>query len=810
MSSSTDWERFLPWSLFLFSASGCAALIYEVVWLQQLQLVIGASAVSVGLLLAAYMGGLFLGSVAIPQLLSAKHHPLHLYAALELAIGLFGMILLFALPSVGRLYAGTSLQGVAGIALRGIMAAACLLPPTILMGATFPIIARCMEPTRVGLSRVGLLYGANIAGAVFGCLFAGFYLLRVHDLAAATYTAVAINALVALCSFVLGTRTNFAAPIYRPRDQSAVQPRSAASTYAAIAISGFCALGAQVVWTRVLSVLYGATVYTFSIILAVFLTGLGIGSALGSVWARRTARPRLAFGICQLALAISIAWTGWTMSRSLPYWPIDPTLSLSPWFTFQVDLLRTLWTILPATVLWGASFPLALATIASPEQDSGWLAGRVYGANTAGAIAGSLLITFMAIPYLGTAPSQQMLIAMSWISAIVLVVPLYAGWRRFTSLAACTACALVSLLVVSDIPWQVIAYGRRIALMMTSDLDEARTHPINVLYRGEGLNSSLVITDQEGQRIIYVNGNAEASNASDDMRLERMAGHIPASIHPDPHDVLIIGFGAGVTAGSFVPYPEIKKIVIAELEPLIPPASGEFFKGENYDVLHDPRTRVVYDDGRHYLLTTKEKFDVITADPVHLYVKGTSALYTKEYFEIMRRRLNPGGVVGQWLPLYDGDMETMKSVLATFFEVFPDGTVWSNHIEDRGYDLVLVGQDGPNRINVDKLQERFQRSDHAAVVESLRAVGFKSALDVMATYLGRGPELKPLLAGAQINSDRNLRLQYIAGFEINSTGSESIYRYLWAFRRFPEGLFEGSDTFLNPLRALLQPPSPGR
>lgn len=205
-------------------------------------------------------------------------------------------------------------------------------------------------------------------------------------------------------------------------------------------------------------------------------------------------------------------------------------------------------------------------------------------------------------------------------------------------------------------------------------------------------------------------------------------------------------------------------------------------------------------------MTTNDKFDVITSDPVHLWVKGTSALYSKEYLEIVRRHLNPGGVVAQWLPLYDGDVETVKSVLATFFEVFPSGTVWSNHIGNRGYDLVLLGQNAPTKINLDELEQRLNRPDHSAVADSLRAVGFRSTVDFLATYLGQASDLKPWLAGAQFNSDRNLRLQYLAGFEINSAESEQIYEYLLAYRRFPEDLFVGSDRFIQPLKSLLQSP----
>ena len=200
--------------LLLLAASGCAALIYEIVWLQLLQLVIGSSAVSLGLLLAAYMGGLCLGSAAMPRLVSRQRNPLIVYACLELGIAAFGMITLFGLPALGRVYLAGPTSGMLGLVMRGGVAAACLLPPTILMGASFPAIARWVQSTPKAVSWLGALYSANIAGAVAGCLIAGFYLLRVYDMATATYAAAAINAAVALVALALGTRGQTPRPVF--------------------------------------------------------------------------------------------------------------------------------------------------------------------------------------------------------------------------------------------------------------------------------------------------------------------------------------------------------------------------------------------------------------------------------------------------------------------------------------------------------------------------------------------------------------------------------------------------------------------
>ena len=202
---------------------------------------------------------------------------------------------------------------------------------------------------------------------------------------------------------------------------------------------------------------------------------------------------------------------------------------------------------------------------------------------------------------------------------------------------------------------------------------------ISYLYVGEGMNSSIAVSDlASGIRHFHVSGKVEASTEPQDMRLQRMLGHIPALVHPSPRSVLVVGFGAGVTAGSFIPYPELQRIVICEIEPLIPEHVAPYFGEENYHVLHDPRVQVFYDDARHFVLTTPEKFDIITSDPIHPWVKGAATLYTKEYFELVKRHLNPGGVVTQWVPLYESNPDVVKSEIATFFDAFPHGTIWAN------------------------------------------------------------------------------------------------------------------------------------
>ena len=784
-------RRFLPVLLLLFAASGCSALIYEVVWYQLLQLAIGSTAVSMGVLLATFMGGLCIGSLALPRLRLGGRHPLRVYAWIETGIAGFGLLALVTLPLINRVYVAGLAHGLPGMLLRGLLAAACMLIPTVLMGASLPAITRWIDATAEGVSWWGLLYGGNTAGAVAGCLIAGFYLLRIYDTYVATYAAAALNVVVAALSFALarlapgssgGEDAAFAEADARERASERSWP-----VYAAIAISGACALSAEVVWARLMGMLLGATVYAFSIILAVFLTGLAAGSGIAALalpsMRARFLTARRALGWSQILAALGIAWTAYMIAHSLPYWPIDVMLTRSPWQLFQLDTARSLWAILPATLFWGASFPLALAA-AKPQPNHGRTVGAVYAANTLGAIAGALATSLVLVPWIGTQNSQRALLIASALGALVMLGP---GFDALSSAAApllaLAACGWLAW-HVDAVPGKLIAYGRQMPRFSTDS---------EIVQVAEGRNSSIAIGRwTDGSYEIDVNGHIEATTEPFDMSLQRMVGHLPGLLHPNPKSVLGIGFGAGVSAGTFTRYPGIATITVCEIEPAIPPLSTRYFARENYGVYHNPKTRVVFDDARHYLMTTAEKYDIIASDPLDVFVKGTAGLYSKEYFEAVKRHLNPGGFFTLYVPLYESDRPTVQSELATFFDAFPNGTVWGNTREGRGYDMVFLGQAEPLKIDIDEVNARLARPDYANVAASLSEVGFHSAAGLFAAYMGQESDLGKWTEGAAINRDRDLRLEYLAGWGINSQMQDTLYAEMLAYRRTPSNIFTGS------------------
>jgi len=777
----------MPLLLLFFVASGCAALIYEVVWFDLLRLVVGASSISLAIVLTSYMGGMCLGSLAFPRWVSPHHPPLRVYAYLEVAIAVFGIVLLGLLPIVGKIYFAVVGHGPLSVALRAFVCLLCLLPPTMLMGATLPAIARCLSTTRSGISRLGLLYMANLAGGVAGCLLAGFYLLRLYDGIVATLFAVSLNAAVAAIALWLSSHARLrATDISKLTLPSFVDHRT---VYLVIALSGLTALGAQVVWTRVLGLILGGTVFSFTIILAIFLTGLGIGSSVGSIVARHIRSPLLGLGWCQLALVAAIPLASHMITSELPFWQLNPEFASSVFQRFTHDLVRCAVAILPATALWGASFPLALAAAAARGQEPGHLAGGINAANTIGAIAGALVFGLAMIPMVGTSISQQILAGLSGCAALLIFGTHSATWmgekrgaaRAVVATAVIAGFALLAIQAVPPVSGIVIANGRH-AHKLDLVLEK-------ILFVGEGRSSSIAVIDSPSSRSrsIHVGGKVMASTVPEDMRLQRMMGHLPALLHPNPKTALVVGFGTGITAGSLLLHPEIERVVICEIEPLMLKAGGQFFAAENYGVVDDPRVEVIYDDARHFIATTEEEFDIITSDPFDPWMDGAAILYSVEYYELAKKHLRAGGIAAQWVQLYEIDEPSIKSMLASFMRVFPLGTVWSTHIpRNGGSDLMMLGSADAVEIDVNQLAARIERNPRLA--QSLEDVDLGYFITLLATYFTRGSDLEEWLEDAQINRERSLRLQYFAGFSVETYELREIYRAMVPYRQYPEDI----------------------
>lgn len=771
----------------LFFLSGCAALIYEVVWFQLLKFTIGSSSISLGITVSTFMGGMCLGSLLYHRIVASHHNPLRVYAYLELGIGIWALMTLYLLPVVGNIYFHFAGYGPLGIVTRSFVAALFLLPPTMLMGATLPAIARWVRADKAGLSFLGIFYSTNILGAVVGTLLAGFILLRLFDTHVTTYVAFAINLTVTLLAITLAKSMGF-------NQSSGSEVGSATERtsylYWVAAFSGFTALGCQVLWTRLLAEYFGGTVYSFSIILAVFLVGLGIGSSLGAVVSRRVKSPLVLLFFLQVALGIAIWWSGYAINNLVHrifLFGITPDyIGEDPLFLAKSlnDLTRSVITILPATLIWGSIFPLALSVVTENQQDPSRESGRLYAANTLGAVFGALCMTLITIPWMGTVVSQQIVNAVAIVGAgiVVLALPRPLKWHA-PAVFGSGALVIGIVLVFTPTPTNqnMSLLGR-----LQSYWDR-----YELLAFEQGVNSTVGVTtfERSGEfyRRLHVSGKVVASNFPEDMRLQRLLAHLPAMFQEEPKSALIIGFGAGVTAGTFTLYDSIERIVIVEIEPRVPLVSGEFFKDENYDVLNDPRVELIIDDGRHYLATTDEQFDIITTDPIHPWVKGAASLYSKEFYELVKAHLTPQGFVSQWAPFYETDEAAVKSQIATFFDAFPQSSVWNTYPEGRGYDATLLGYNAALEITEERLVSAMTRTPE--ITSSIRELGFQNPAFLLYHYGGQASDMEEWLADAQINRDRNLRLEYLAGASLNSQMASQIAENMVSNISYPSNIF---------------------
>lgn len=777
-----------PLLLPLFLAGGAAALIDEVTWFQLLALHAGGTSRAMAAVLATFMAGLGAGAILAPRL-GRSRRPMVVCAVLEAAIGVCALAMPALLPAIGRLPPALQAPGFT----------LALLAPAVAMGATLPVAARALGSGRAAARAVGWLYAANTLGGVIGCLLAGFWLLRVHDTAVAARVAAGTSGLAAAWALMLATRSApaeaEAARSGARRDPDAAPPPLDHALLVVSCLSGMTALAAEVVWTRLLALLLGGTTYTFSLILACFLAGIAIGAAIAAT----LAPPRGWLAWCHAALVPAIAFGAWAAGVGLPAWPIDPRLSASPWVQLQIDLVRCLVVVLPAAILWGASLPLCIAAaVRDGRADAPRAAAAVLAANTLGAVLGSLAAAILLLPGAGSLATTQWVVVVAALAALVALPPRRrgaGGAARF--LAPGLALALAAILVprLPALAPSLVGWGRYAALY--------RGEPSEFLVVREGADSTLAVSRNLVGTLNYHNaGKVQASGEPQDMRLQRMLGHIVTLVPEAPRRVLVIGCGAGVTAGSVSVDPEVEEETICEIEAEVPRTAGEYFTSINDGVIDNPKVRVRIDDARRFLRETEGTFDAITSDPFDPWVRGAANLYTEEFFTLAKRRLSPGGAITVFVQLYEAGTPAVKSEIATFLRVFPEGLVFGNTAGGEGYDLVLLGTNGPTRIDLDRIDARIHAPGAERLRDSLAAIGCDGAAELFASYAAAGPQLGLWLSDAQINRDANLRLQYLAGLGVNAYEQAPIYRAILGAGAWPEGIFTGSPERLERLEQL--------
>jgi spermidine synthase len=673
----------MPFLLALiFAVSGASALVYEVAWVRMLAASLGASSYTIGTVLAAYMGGLALGAWWIGKRADRDSRPLLTYAKLELGIALSAVLVplaFMALPAINRAAYG-ALEGKlwALTAVRCGLAFAILLVPTALMGATFPAMASAAASEGHKGWRVGLVYGANTLGAVAGVLLAGFWLIGNYGLRMTTWIAVGANIAAALAAYAIASGQKPRVMI--PEEIAGAPPEEEASraeqkmALAAAAACGFVSLGFEVLWTRMFSVLFASITYSFAMMLAVFLLGLAIGAPIAGRLSDLVKRARLELaGVFMLAVAVA----------SLGAYLVFPHLSTQTgttslafggpsWPKYLQSLAGDASKVMlfPAFLM-GAILPV-LARILSQGPTAGMASrlGRVYAANTLGAMGGSLVTGFILIPWVHNFAHVAVILAA--LSSAAGAALLFRGghWQPLNRwLVTGVAAAALALTVIAG-PF------REKVLLEKAGLQKPG---ITLLWYDEGPSLTVAVVEEEKSRDRTMYTDAfKVAGTGDTYEYMRMIAHLPMLLHPEAKSACVVGLGTGTTAGALALWP-LEKLDIVELCPEVARATP-YFKRANRGLMDrigkDPRIRLLFDDGKAYLRSTRRSYDVIVAEPLNPHMTGASSLYSKEFYEAAKARLAPDGVVTQWIPIHGVKPEDFRSLFHTFTTVFPETAVW--------------------------------------------------------------------------------------------------------------------------------------
>jgi len=722
----------------LFAIGGFSALVYEVLWMRSFRLVFGSSTRSAAAVLAAYFGGMALGAW-IGARLAARGDPLRRYGWAELAIGgsALGVWVWLALFErvYPALYAACGGPGAPLTLAKLCLAGLALAPPAAAMGATLPLVAQALvlRPEHVA-RRTGLLYAFNTAGAAAGALLAGFVLPPTLGVRAALLVAVSLSTAVGLAALALARRTRGAAGWASEPPVAPPDARPAPVLLFAAAFSGFGVLALEVLFVRLLSQRSEGSVYTFGLMLAIFLLALAAGSLWvarrldrGDEW-RFLARTQTAAVVAILLAPLLFQWI-----------PLFTLFSRDD--SLAVRLLRfgagAALVLGPAVCLIGVVLPATWKLAAGEARAVGAQVGRLAATSTAAGVAGSLAAGFVLLPQLGLGASllavaglYAMLAALAWVRA-------GGGARRF-GLAALPLVAVAAWAAVG--PWRIhlqpLSAGERL-----------------LLYR-DGEAASLAVIEQEnGNRSIKLD-HAYLLGSSSAAGLELRQGRLPLLLHPDPRRVAFIGVATGITASAVLDFP-VERAVAVELVPGVVDALPHFARW-NGAFFRDPRTRIAVDDGRNFLLGTGEHFDVIVSDLFVPWHAGTGDLYSLEHFRAAARRLAPGGLFVQWLPAYQLDVLELRAVTATFLGAFPHAQLWRADFDADQPLLALVGAASARALDPESLRAACARL--AAASRPAPFLGSPSGLLLL--YLADSDALQAWAHGAPQNTDDRPFIEY--------------------------------------------------
>jgi spermidine synthase len=750
-STSVSLRTALPWLLAVsLIATGASGLIYQVVWFRVLGTIFGVTVQATSAVLAAFMAGLALGSFLAARFVDRLRDPLRGYGVVEIGIGLAGLASLPLLDALQPFYRATA--GLLGegnpilIGLRFTLGFLVMMIPTTLMGTTLPLVVRASALHSPAVARnIGLLYAGNTFGAIVGAFTAGFFLIGVYGLTVAVAVAATFNLVIGLIwtGAARGLEPLTAAGEARsePALPDAVRPNRllAGVVLGTYALSGATALANEVIWTRVLSGIFPGTVYAFTLMLCAILAGIALGSWLVTPFLQRRRNWALVYAGCQVALAATSLLSIATLASAFQLEGLLSRLVGIPGGLLleepAVMALIAFAAIGPASIAMGVTFPVAARLYAATSSRLGDRVGRIYGANTLGAIAGSLGGGLVLIPLVGAERALWLTALGNTVIAVVVLAVAPGRWRERAVLAVAGAVALAGVALLTPSLY---------AKLSATDPRGERT-----IWLAEGPDATVrVVRNPDRTQILYINSEGQASDDEKILSFHYLLGHLGLLLHPSPRDVLAIGLGGGATPGAAALH-DRATVTVVELYPGVI-EGARFFREVNFGIHDRPNVRLLVNDGRNFLLFREQEYDIIVADIIRAKNAGSANLYSADYYRLARRALRDDGMMVQWiddtLPEY-----AYKLMVRTFLTVFPETTMWLNG-------SVLVGTKQSPRLDRLTVEENLQQS---AARQNLARLGFHNSYDILREYVAGPDEIRAYVGDGPIITDRHPSIEFM-------------------------------------------------
>ncbi|MZH05249.1 MAG: MFS transporter [Nitrospinae bacterium] len=763
------------WIYFLFFFSGISGLIYQVVWTRMLTLVFGHTIYSVSVVLSAFMAGLGLGSYLYGTTIDKVGKPLLVYGKVELLIGLSAAFLSLLFSKFSPVYAWfyqwmPDLFFQTGLVKAG-LAFSLVLIPTIFMGATLPIMAKYFVTgeTHAG-KQVGYLYSINTFGAAAGCLVAGYFLIEYLGVLQTALVAASVNIFIGIFCVLKFKKSDPETPIQwnlpKPAPHSFQFEKENILWIAVSFLCGFSALAYEVVWTRILVFGIGSTVYSFSLMLANFLFGITVGGLLIVPFFKRNYNFRILLTLFQLGIGIyivfSIYQSDWVLSSFF-----RPLRMESPLSEFWIDVRNASALMFFPTLLFGMSFPVLTHLVTRGSENIGSSLGLIYAVNTLGGILGSLVAGYLLLPNVG---SQQTLTFLAMLNVLTGIL-LFATSTYFSGVlrkGIAVSISILLILVLGLMPDDLLQ-----GIFLRNSLGKKK--PESLVYLNEGLTTTVAVFNDDDdnfglrRKSLILNGVNMSANHMHSQKYMTLLSYIPLLLIEDPKDVLVICFGTGLTSGAAGVYPGIDTVDAVDISPGVFIAAPHF-SDTNYDAVKNPKIHQIVQDGRNHLLTTSKKYDVITAEPPPPTNAGAVNLYTREYYELTKKALKPGGIVSQWIPLHSQTETHIYEHFRTFLESFPYVMSWYPSKQE----LIIIGSNDPLDIDFKKIQKRFE---HPAVKNVMGKIRFENPFTLLGSIWFLKRELEAMGSRQRLITDNNASLEFFLSAP-NAVSKENVYRFL--------------------------------